>query len=185
MSRNSCLKGKSVIAYLDTTDRGTDQTARKKRTACSVGSVDNLVYIASDCYLHVFHSAVRSGLVLTDSLIGECFSEEVLGGFDKYYASLAKLVNVWREKASHVMKAWDDHHGSKDAETRALGSRYPLSVSSGRWGSVENAEEFLIERGRPLLEPCILQALSSSMKADVGALGADDADARADAAASC
>ena len=99
MSRNSCLKGKSVIAYLDTTDRGTDQTARKKRTACSVGSVDNLVYIASDCYLHVFHSAVRSGLVLTDSLIGECFSKEVLGGFDKYYASLAKLVNVWREKA--------------------------------------------------------------------------------------
>ncbi|CAE7270658.1 unnamed protein product [Symbiodinium sp. CCMP2592] len=172
-TENSCLKGRSVIAYLDTTDRGTDQTARKKRTACSVGSVDNLVYIASDCYLHVFHSAVRSGLVLTDSLISECFSKEVLGGFDKYYASLAKLVNVWREKASQVMKAWDDHHGSKDADTRALGSRYPLSVSSGRWGSVENAEEFLIERGRPLLEPCILQALSSAMKADVGALAAD------------
>ena len=47
---------------------------------------------------------------------------------------------------------------------------------------MESAEDFLIERGRTLLEPCILQALSGSMRADVDALAADadaaDADAR-------
>ncbi|CAE7248261.1 unnamed protein product [Symbiodinium sp. CCMP2456] len=49
---------------------------------------------------------------------------------------------------------------------RDMGRRYPLSVSSGRWGSVETAEEFFLERGRSLVEPCMLQVLSRSMKAD-------------------
>ena len=125
------------------------------------------MYIPSDCYLHVFHAAVRGGLELVDQLIGETFSADTLKGFTGYYASLAKLVNLWREKAADMMKAWDDQRGeSADPEIQEMGKRYPLSVSSGRWGSVETAEEFFLQRGRSLVEPCMLQVLSRSMKAD-------------------
>ena len=140
--------------------------ARKRRTSAAAQSTGQLVYIASDCYLHVFHAAVRSGLQLVDELIASCFSKDNLRGFDKYYSSLAKMMNLWREKAADMMRAWDDQHGdAASKEIRDLGQRYPYSVSSGRWGSVESAEEFLLERGRALTEPCMLQVLSRSMKA--------------------
>ena len=96
-----------------------------------------------------------------DQLIGETFSADTLKGFTGYYASLAKLVNLWREKAADMMQAWDNQHGeSADSSIQDMGRRYPLSVSSGRWGSVETAEEFFLERGRSLVEPCMLQVLS-------------------------
>ncbi|CAE7487703.1 unnamed protein product [Symbiodinium natans] len=163
---SSLSSSRSIIVYLDTTDRGTDQLARRKRTAAAVESINQVVYIPSDCYLHVFHAAVRGGLELVDQLIAETFSRDTLKGFDRYYSSLAKIVNLWREKASDMMTAWQNEHSQADKDVRDLGRRYPLSVSTGRWGSVEGAEEFLLERGRKLVEPCMLQVLSRSMKAD-------------------
>ena len=168
------------MLYIDTTDRGTDQVARKRRTAASVDSVNQIIYIASDCYLHIFHAAVRSGLQLLDDLLSECFGQHTMAKFGKYFGSLAKLVNIWRERAADIMRAWSDQHETEEAsksgprsksnmtnaEIHELGRRYPLSVSSGRWGSVESAEEFLLERGRALTEPVILQVLSKQMKAD-------------------
>ncbi|CAE7386592.1 unnamed protein product [Symbiodinium natans] len=155
-------------------------------TAASVEDVDRIVYIPSDCYLHIFHAAVRGGLELVDELIAEAFSSETLRGFDRYYSSIAKLTNLWREKASAMMTAWQDVHdgqGEASEDTRLLGQRYPLSVSSGRWGSVEGAEEFLLERGRPLVEPVMLRVLSKFMKADTDtaadAVDAENVDAAA------
>ena len=159
------MNGRSVVVFLDTTDRGSDQSARKRRTAASVESVSKLVYMASDCYLHVFHAAVRSGLELVDQLIPECFCESTLRGFNKYFASLAKIANFWRERAADMMRAWDDHHGQSGKDIREMGLRYPMTVSSSRWGSCECLEEFLLERGRTLLEPVMLQVLSKSMRA--------------------
>ena len=152
------------MVFLDTTDRGSDQSARKRRTAASAESVSKLVYLASDCYLHVFHAAVRSGLELVDQLIAECFSESTLRGFKKYFASLAKISNFWRERAADMMRAWEDHHGQASKDIREMGLRYPMTISSSRWGSVESLEEFLLERGRTLLEPVMLQVLSKSMR---------------------
>ena len=121
-----------------------------------------------------------------DELIAEAFSSETLRGFDRYYSSIAKLTNLWREKASAMMTAWQDVHdgqGEASEDTRLLGQRYPLSVSSGRWGSVEGAEEFLLERGRPLVEPVMLRVLSKFMKADTDtaadAVDAENVDAAA------
>ena len=48
---------------------GQDQMARQRRTAASVDADCHIMYIASDCYLHIFHSAVRSGLQLWDDLM--------------------------------------------------------------------------------------------------------------------
>ena len=168
------------MVFLDTTDRGPDQMARKRRTASSIESINHIIYIASDCYLHIFHSAVRSGLELVDDLLAECFSHHTLATFGKYYNSLAKVVNWWRERAAEIMRAWSDQHESDTSTTasartdlsptdiRELGKRYPLGVSSGRWGSVESAEEFMVERGRALVEPVLLQVLSRQIKAAAG-----------------
>ena len=180
-TRESALgSSRSIVVFIDTTDRGTDQMARKRRTASSVEAVEQIIYIPSDCYLHVFHAAVRSGLALVDQLLQECFSQHTLASFGKYYGSLGKVVNLWREKAAEIMRQWSTHHsaesefsmpaqqasGLSQQEINDLGKRYPLSVSSGRWGSIEAAEEFLIQRGRALTEPVLLQVLSRSMKAD-------------------
>ena len=133
--------------------------------------------------MHAFHSAVKDGLQMLDDLISRVFDPSILKGFKKYYGSLAKLTNFWREQAAEIMAAWDQYHQGlydaghvSDDDMRALlklGRRYPHQVVAGRWGSVEAAEEFLTERGQHNIVPVLLQVLSKSMKHDPNArLGA-------------
>ena len=44
--------------------------------------------------------------------------------------------------------------------------RYPLRVVGGRWGSIDQAEHFYLQRGKKLLQPVLMSMLSSAMKAD-------------------
>ena len=174
------LTERSVTVYIDVTDRGPDQASRRRRLSNGLASVPNILYIGGDCYLHAFHSAVKDGLVLVDTLINTVFSESTPKGFRKYYASLAKLCNVWREKAKDVMDAWDKHHSERDdltpdelEELLQLGRRYPWSIVSGRWGSVEAGEDFLLERRPDNVVPVLVRVLASSMKANAsGSLSA-------------
>ena len=176
---------------MDVSDKGSDQSSRKKRISAGLAGNESILYLSGDCFLHNFHNAVKDGLKLIDELLDECFNPITLNGFTKYFSSLSKLVHFWREKAKDIMTAWEEvhdpthHHpsrpsadgangantGSEDAVQRSdvyellkLGRRYPLCVVSGRWGSVEAAEEFILQRGRKNILPVLLQVLSRSMK---------------------
>ena len=53
-----------------------------------------------------------------------------------------------------------------------------MKVVGGRWGSIDQAESFYLERGKKLLQPVLLAVLSSSMKAEkVGKAQRDTASA--------
>ena len=112
----------------------------------------------------MFHACVKDGLALLDEQINNLFDKSVLQGFSKYYGSLSKIVNTWRERAADVMHAWDVAFGNEDLEIAKLGRRYPLAVVSGRWGSVEAAEEFMLLRGRERVAPTLLAVLSKHMR---------------------
>ena len=112
----------------------------------------------------MFHACVKDGLALLDQQINSLFDKSTLKGFTKYYGSLSKVVNTWRERASDVMQAWDIAFGNEELEIAKLGRRYPLAVVSGRWGSVEAAEDFLLLRGRDRVVPTLLSVLSKHMR---------------------
>lgn len=169
--RNSSLDHRSIFVYIDVSDRGSDQSARRRRTSQYLSSRSSILYVDSDCYLHCFHSAIKDSLRMVDDLIDSCFSESTLKGFHKYWSSLAKVTNIWRERAKTIMDCWDLHHsqrsdvaGKEKSDLLEQGRRYPLNVVAGRWGCVERAEEFLLERGKDNVVPVLLAALSSSMK---------------------
>lgn len=173
---------RTFFVYLDTSDKGSDQAARKRRLTAALAEHHSILYVPGDCYLHAFHSAVKDGLQLLDDLIPNLFEPKTLNGFTKYYGSLAKLTNLWREQAAEIMRQWDEYHQSLHNEKLAsegcapetlaedlrhllsLGRRYPHQVVSGRWGSVESAEEFLQERGKNNVVPVLLRVLARSMK---------------------
>ena len=164
---DSKLSSASVFLYLDVSDRGSDQAARKRRTKAALEARDNIVYISSDCFLHHFHNAVKNGLELVDHMIEEFFTADVLNGFKNYWSSVAKVAHVWRDKAADIMRQWEEIHAGADEDTRKLGVRYPMTVVAGRWGSIESCEDYLLARGRALVEPVLVRALAKHMKADV------------------
>ena len=168
ITRNPTISADHVFMYIDVTDKGSDQSCRKRRVAEAVeaSACPNVVYLPGICFLHMFHACVKNGLSLVDELVPSLFNKNILGGFSRYFGSLSKIVNVWRERAADVMSAWDAAFGSGDLEVAKLGRRYPLAVVSGRWGSVESAEDFLLLRGRTNVTQVILAVLSKNMRAD-------------------
>ena len=125
----------------------------------------NVIYMPGICFLHMYNAAVKQGLELVDSLLNGLFSKDTLAGFTKYFGSISKVVNCWREQASNIMMAWDEDYQREDVNTLKLGRRYPLSVVSGRWGSIESAEDYLLLRTRERVVPTVLRVLSKHMKA--------------------
>ena len=160
--RNPTISSKHVFMHMDITDKGSDQNCRKRCTSEAIATCGcpNIVYLPGSCFLHMFHACVKDGLALLDEQITSLFDKSVLQGFSKYYGSL----NTWRERAADVTHAWDVAFGNEDLEIAKLGRRYPVAVVSGRWGSVEAAEEFMLLRGRERVVPTLLAVLSKHMR---------------------
>ena len=117
----------------------------------------------------MFNACVKSALTLVDDMLTSCFSKETLGGFNRYFASVSKICNVWREKAKEMCDSWEQlHEESTSLEEQKLGRRYPLAVIAGRWGSIEAAEDYLLLRGRTAVTRAMLSVLSRHMKSDRG-----------------
>ena len=159
--------------YIDVTDKGSDQVCRKRRTAEAIEAAGcpNIIYLPGVCDLQMFHAAVKNGLTLVDELVPSLFDKTLLKGFSKYFGSLSKVVNVWRERAADIMAAWDAACGDDDVETAKLGKRDPRSVGAGRWGSIESAEDFLLLRGRQRVVQVLMSVLSKHMRASTPGKG--------------
>ena len=144
---------------------------RKKNTSTHIASANmgpNVLYIPGDCYLHAFHSAVKDSLALTDRILAEWFDPSILDHFRKYFTSVGSVCSAWRLLAKDVMQVWEQIHLEEgaDFDVQRLCHRYPLAVVAGRWGSIEKAEEYLLQRGKRGVVKTMMQVLSSHMKAD-------------------
>lgn len=105
----------------------------RKLVAVVVAPFESIQWWQMNCLKHQGHIIVREGLEIVD----ETF--KAMGKPFKYYSSLRKIVNVWREKAKDFYLKWCAIYGAKDANAMA---RYlvPRCIA-GRWGSVHRTEE--------------------------------------------
>ena len=100
-ARHQTFSPHTIFMYMDVTDKGPDQSCRKRLTAerIEASGCKNIVYVPGWRFLHMFNASVKDGLILVDQLLDSLFSKEVLAGFSKYFAGIGKVVNTWREKA--------------------------------------------------------------------------------------
>ena len=83
-------------------------------------------------------TSVKEQLEMVDAVLSQAqkaFPRRALGGFTKYFASLGKAINYWRENLGDFVDLWEKFHRTKAPE----GVNYrpcPLRLVSGRWGSV-------------------------------------------------
>jgi hypothetical protein len=102
------------------------------------------------------------------------FDQSELRKFNRYFGALAAIANSWREKASAIMDEWHKLFGAS-----RLGRQYPPHVISGRWGSVDFAEKFLLDRGQDKVQQALMNVLSQYVKSagkDSDAVPASSAD---------
>ena len=156
--------------FIDVTDSGPDQLARKRKTASLVKarSNNNIIYVPGPCLLHQYHLAVQDGLAFVNNCVNSWFSESTSdppqstqNHFRHYVGALAAISNSWRDQAAKVITEWHRSYGPE-----ALGRQYPSCVIAGRWGSVDSAEKFLLSRGQEKTQAVILRVLSKFVKAE-------------------
>ena len=161
-----------MFLYCDTTDGGADQVARRKQIRAALSDVTRILYVDCTCLLHAFHLMVRETLEMIDKFLQQLkvSHPNVTKGFQSYCASVAKCSNFFRSHVQDFISSWESIHGPSKASARTDPKpvpyrRYPLAVISGRWGSIEAAEQFYIQRTRELMEPVFMSVLSKYMKA--------------------
>ena len=75
----------------------------------------------------------------------------------KYYASLAKLMHIWRDNSRQVFLYWIARFGAVEAARHA--KRMPPCCNSGRWGSISIVENLLLDACQDQVQSVFLQAL--------------------------
>ena len=88
-----------------------------------------------DCHCHIYQLLVHDGLVPCDE-----FLMEVAG--IKYYNTLAKMMNSWREFA---IELWRDCVRLYGDEVALLFTRVPPKCIRERWGAVANCEDHVLK----------------------------------------
>ena len=160
--RTGRLCDRNIFIFMDVTDSGPDQAARKKKvTALVRNSSTNIIYVPAACLLHQYHLAVQDGLTFLNTFISKFFDANESGGFRNYFGALAAIANSWRDQASRVIDEWVRQYGY-DKKAR----QYPSQVIQGRWGSVDTSEAFLLERGQDKIQSVLLRVLSKFVKAE-------------------
>ena len=122
-----------MFLYFDITDKGPDQACRQRRTASSIASAGkrNVIYVPGNCFMHMYHACVKDGLHLADELLNQCFSSNVLKNFRKYFASVSKLVHVWRERQQKSWQCGTIIFGTPTSTSKSLAA----ATHSGSWGA--------------------------------------------------
>ena len=159
----------NFFIYADCTDAGPEQVARRKMLRSALADIGHVLYFDCNCIIHQYHLIVKESLLLIDKvLLGWRDTENACRGnaaFGKYFASAAKLANYWREHVDEFIQKYEAIHTGAEKSSMPY-RRFPLKVVGGRWGSIDQAESFYLERGKKLLQPVLMAVLSSSMKAE-------------------
>ena len=122
----------SVRVWLYTSDRGPDQIAMRKLIHKQLLALPNVLFFASDCMEHALHLIVKASVVLTDRWLRS------MGRQYKYFSSLTKITQVWRDHTQDVYDVWVQRYGLESAR-ECVSTLCPQCVA-GRWGSIAKTE---------------------------------------------
>ena len=116
------------------------------------------------CYQHKCHLIHKKAMVLTDLFLKHVFEKNF-----KYFASITKIIQVWRESFKKILAAWERRWGSTSAATHARSQ--PARCCGGRWGSTSNSESRIAAPGRRLLTPVFEDVLFALIPVDAAVDG--------------
>ena len=127
-------------AWLAVTDAGGDEKKARGYLQAMTSRMPFCIFFDHDCFLHQYQLMVKGHLAHCDKL----FMED-LGADYRFYASLSKLMIVWRDKARDIHDCW---HKLYPSEAARMAGKVPPKCIRGRWGAVSNCEAFILERPR-------------------------------------
>ena len=153
----------SVRVLLYTGDRGPHQVCSRKRMKAECLRQMNVLFIDADCTEHCLHLIVKDALKIVDGFLVD------IGKTWKYYSTLTKVAQLWRDNAGDVFKEWSNRYGQADA-AKHMKTLCPQCVA-GRWGSVAATENRLETIGIDRLH-IVLSAVMVAKKSK-GAAGSD------------
>ena len=128
-----------VRLFLYTSDRGPDQVGVRCFIKEETASIPNVLFFDADCCEHQLHLIIKDGLKAAD-----CFLKASKKSY-KYFSSLTKVVQLWRENAQAIKDKWAERYGD-DSAAAHRNSLCPQCVA-GRWESVDRVEERLESMG--------------------------------------
>ena len=134
--RSAGIRPRTWIFML-TSDQGPDEIKAKKIILAEICDVDEVQVWLINCLIHNPHLIVKSGLAICDDILTSTTLR------CKYFGSLAKIVNVWRDAGRDVSETWAREFGPVVA--KKVAGTLPPRCLSGRWGSVFATEVRIIE----------------------------------------
>lgn len=155
--------------YCFTSDCGADQVAAKKALQVDLQHAKNIIFIGADCLEHQDHLIALGALKHIDAALKHT------GRRWKYFSSLAKISNVWRDNSPAIYREWTRQHGvaSAFAHARALIPK----CCAGRWQSVETQEVILHAAGMDNVLPVFQAVMSSKAVPKQRCAGSNDTEA--------
>ena len=123
----------------------------------------NVLFMGADCIGHCLHLVVKDALKSVDVFLVD------IGKSWKYYWTLTKVAQLWRDNAGDVINKWSNRYGQADA-AKHVKTLCPHCVA-GRWGSVAATENRLETIGIDRLH-IVLSAVMIAKKSK-GAAGSD------------
>ena len=124
-----------VRTWVHTTDRGPDEISVRKMISSQVKALENVIYIPNDCVEHCLHLIVKAVLTMADKCLEHAKKPY------KYFPSLTKICQIWRDRAQQVFQQWAAKYGRKSAQA-CCANLCPKCIA-GRWGSVATTEKRL------------------------------------------
>ncbi|CAK0836755.1 unnamed protein product [Prorocentrum cordatum] len=124
-----------VRILLYTSDGGPDQMKFKRMLIAETALQGHVLVIGYPCLMHRLQLIIKTGLELIDRFLGRV--EKTF----KYFSSLSKVTQVWRDMAGDIYDIWKGTFGPRAA--RECAARLPPKCLAGRWDSIYSTEKHL------------------------------------------
>ena len=131
----------SLRIFIYSSDGGPDEARFKKVIYTLTMEHLHVLFWPGICFMHACQLYVRSGLALVDSWAKSHYEHGKL----KYFATLSKICQIWRENAVEIYRLFEEAFGSVVAVK--YGSKIPARCIAGRWQSSHATEMRLYEVG--------------------------------------
>eukprot|EP00959_Pyramimonas_sp_CCMP1952_P278579 5824568-Pyramimonas_sp.AAC.1 len=162
----------SIRAYVMCTDAGGDIRASRKLISAQIADVENAVLFDIDCLMHQYHLSIHTLLVAAE-LVLRVLPANADGKRVKYFTSIQKVMNCWRDNAAAVYWTWQ-YVNKVEAHTHAR--NMPPRCMPSRWGSKDECEKKLLNLPRENFIKVFVHVVSKqakqAMKKDDGDLAA-------------
>lgn len=152
---------RSVRSFCYTSDGGPDEEKFKKLLLVITKEYLHLLVWPGSCFMHSCQLWVRSGLEIVDKWCKKNLPDSVR---IRYFATLSKVAQVWRDKASEVYKQFSEQCGPVAAVQHARGM-CPKAIA-GRWQSSHAVELRMFNIGPRWFVPVMNAVLEPKIAAN-------------------